>query len=748
MHLKFELYDNKDLENNSVLISEIHELVDNTTAYTLEPQLPCKQCKKIMECPGHLGRIPLYHRIVHPLFASTLCKEITYICPVCNKYNKLNNKKSVCCKKRIIPASFSLHKISVANSSEIKIRSKKKNDKKTYSEYGFSFRNQKLTIDEMYELICSSDFTEDPSMQEKMKKAFIKNIPVLPINMRPSIKDSSNITIHNNLTNLYIRLLDLNYQYRNENFYIMQSAYVLRAFNLFRKILGIHGITDTAEDSEKIYIKQMLSGKTGIFRSMCLAKRQNFCLRSVIVPNIDTPLDTVLIPKEFTDQLIPFGYKPYDYVIINRQPTLQATSLLAVRSCPSNCRTIQINPLIASVFQADFDGDEMNIFWLPGDEAKKELKEKLNIANNIRSFKNGAIMIKFIQDTLTGIYNMTRDNDIAEADMIKKVCKKLKISKRKWNDFSKYYKSKVKLFISQKEKDFDLKEGEGSLNDHSLVTHEHQVEIPYAHLISLLLPRTLTISYENEVLVREGILLGVINGDNQSVLLNGIYNYGNNFYLKFMWDVQRMVHEYNLLHLISFSIADCIPSKKIKDSVDVFFKDLKNEAYTIRNADIDSIIVNNLQSNHIEKNINVKYYVRYKNLIKNLDNNLTNIVNSGSKGYIDNIIQILMSVGVATLLPNCYIENSYYNGLTSKELFIHSKSGRHGIISTSLSTSSTGYLQRELVKSMEDLVSDTEGVIRDYRGKEIFYYPFATNTPEIDDTFLEYAFTNACKKKN
>ena len=65
-----------------------------------------------------------------------------------------------------------------------------------------------------------------------------------------------------------------------------------------------------------------------------------------------------------------------------------------------------------------------------------------------------------------------------------------------------------------------------------MVTHEQQVEIPYAHLISLLLPRNLAISYENKVLVREGILLGVINGDNQSALLNGIYNYGNNFYLK------------------------------------------------------------------------------------------------------------------------------------------------------------------------------------------------------------------------
>jgi len=117
---------------------------------------------------------------------------------------------------------------------------------------------------------------------------------------------------------------------------------------------------------------------------MCLAKRQNFCLRSVIVPNIDTPLDRIFIPKEFTDQLIPYGYKPNDYVIINRQPTLQTTSLLSIRSYPSDNKTIQINPLIANVFQADFDGDEMNIFWLPGKAAKEELVSKLNIKNNIR----------------------------------------------------------------------------------------------------------------------------------------------------------------------------------------------------------------------------------------------------------------------------------------------------------------------------------------------------------------------------
>jgi len=543
MYLKFDVYGDDDLEKNAVLISEKSDLVDNTTSYTLDPQMPCKQCKLIIECPGHVGRIPLYHKIIHPLFINVLCKEITNICPVCKKYKSLNNEKSNCCNKRLVPTTFSLQKIKIDENSDTKNNKYKgKSEKKTYSEYAFSFGNQVLSIDQMYDEICSSDFTENPSIKKNILKVFIKNIPVLPINMRPSITDSSNITIHNNITSVYNRLMDLNFQYQHENTYITKTLYTLRAFNLFRKVLGIHSIADSPEDSDKIYIKQMLSGKTGIFRSMCLAKRQNFCLRSVIVPNIDTPLDVILISKIFTDQLIPYGYKPNDYVIINRQPTLQTTSLLAVHSQPSNSRTIQINPLIANVFQADFDGDEMNIFWLPGDEAKKELETKLNIAKNIRSFKNGSIMIKFIQDTLTGIYNMTRDNTPVEPFMRDRICKKLKISNKKWMEFIKYYKSQ-----------------------------RNTGSIPYAHLISILLPRTLNLCYNNKVMVDKGILLDVINGSNQTILLNSILNYGNDIYLKFMWDVQRMVHEYNLFHIITISIMDCIPEKNLNDTVNTLF---------------------------------------------------------------------------------------------------------------------------------------------------------------------------------
>ena len=159
----------------------------------------------------------------------------------------------------------------------------------------------------MYEEIRSANFSKKPELQNHLLNAFIKNIPVLPINMRPSILDSSNITIHNNVTTLYQLVLDLNYQYQNG--YLIKSVYILR----IRKFLGIRSKNDSVEDANRNYIKQILSGKNGIFRSMCLAKRQNFCLLSVIVPNIDIPLDVVLIPKVFTDSLIPYGYKTNDF---------------------------------------------------------------------------------------------------------------------------------------------------------------------------------------------------------------------------------------------------------------------------------------------------------------------------------------------------------------------------------------------------------------------------------------------------
>ncbi|ORX51034.1 beta and beta-prime subunits of DNA dependent RNA-polymerase [Piromyces finnis] len=284
---------------------------------------------------------------------------------------------------------------------------------------------------------------------------------------------------------------------------------------------------------------------------------------------------------------------------------------------------------------------------------------------------------------------MTNDQHIVEPHIIENICEKLKISKKEWNIFCKFYKSRMKTN-----------------------------KIPYKHLLSLLLPKTLTLKNGNEILVDRGILLHTISGENQKILLNSITHYGNDFYLKFMRDVQRTAHEYNLFHIINLFLP------------------------TLSLSNLDSSILNQSKSisNNRLKNRRYSDYKLLEKLSESINNHLTNIVNSGSKGKIDNIIQILMSVGVQAVLPKCYIKSSYFIGLIAKELFVHSKSDRVGIISTSLNTSSTGYLQREPAKSMEDLITDKTGVVYDYNDDEIYYYPFSTNIPDINDSFLEYAF--------
>ena len=94
------------------------------------------------------------------------------------------------------------------------------------------------------------------------------------------------------------------------------------------------------------------------------------------------------------------------------------------------------------------------------------------------------------------------------------------------------------------------------------------------------------------MIVDKGILLGVISDKNQTILLNDISNYGNEFYLKFIWDVQRMVHVYNLSHVITISIADCMVNDKLRESYLPIMDSILNKMDPIPVLNLDSLIEN------------------------------------------------------------------------------------------------------------------------------------------------------------
>lgn len=198
----------------------------------------------------------------------------------------------------------------------------------------------------------------------------------------PGIRSKSDIEWPNELSKLYIEIIK-----------VVKSATrkekIAKITDLVSKIYG-------AKDSTGII--DLLSGKNGVFRKICFGKRINGSARSVITGDPCIDIDQVLIPRELADNLfvkcvieendtqyfiekhIPLDpeqaipgvqairrVRDEDLIFLNRQPTLSYGSLLTFRAKlrKDDIKTIGIHPNVTKTFNADFDGDEMNLFLFP-----------------------------------------------------------------------------------------------------------------------------------------------------------------------------------------------------------------------------------------------------------------------------------------------------------------------------------------------------------------------------------------------
>lgn len=112
--------------------------------------------------------------------------------------------------------------------------------------------------------------------------------------------------------------------------------------------------------------KKLLINKNGAFHKFFEGHRSNHCFRSVISPDPNLPLDVVKIP---------YGVNiGTNICILNRQPTLNTSSMRFMKIRYKEDKTISFNPLLCKSFNADFDGDEMNLYGLIDKNLEKELK--------------------------------------------------------------------------------------------------------------------------------------------------------------------------------------------------------------------------------------------------------------------------------------------------------------------------------------------------------------------------------------
>ena len=262
-------------------------------------------------------------------------------------------------------------------------------------------------------------------------------------------------------------------------------------------------------------------------------------------------------------------------------------------------------------------------------------------------------------------------------------------------------------------------------------------------------------------IVQGNITQGSIDGDVYMKPGKGIvhvtYNdYGPKETSMFLDSLQRVVEDFLVLNGFSVGISDLIADEKTKKDFDESIQKCKKDITAIQLQIHTDLFENNTgktnQQEFEDQAFAILEKVRAdagKNGLASLsaENRLVAMVKSGSKGDQLNIAQMVACVGQQAIegkriqygltdrtLPHYkkyddgaeargFVESSFIRGLTPQEFFFHAMTGREGLIDTAVKTADTGYIQRQLIKALEDIVVQHDGTVRDSNMNVVqFYY--------------------------
>jgi DNA-directed RNA polymerase II subunit RPB1 len=445
-----------------------------------------------------------------------------------------------------------------------------------------------------------------------------------------------------------------------------------------------------------------------------------------------------------------------DNVLFNRQPSLHKMSMMAHRVKVMKHNTFRLNVSVTKPYNADFDGDEMNMHVPQSIQTSIELRELARVSSQIISPRTNAPIITPVQDTLLGIYRITNDGVLfTELEMMNML-------------------TTIESF-------------DGNLP-------EPDIKEPYRRwtglqILSLILPAINMVKknslYNDKieggdkdplhtVKIKEGnIIQGRFDKKIVSNMVHTIFNdFGEVACQHFLDNIQDVITKYILITGFSVGISDLIADNKTKDQMNKIIESKKK---------VVSQLTQHLHLNILENNEGIPMSEKFENSImdtlnktisetgkiglKSLDkkNRMIDMVTSGSKGSVINVSQMISCLGQQKVdgkripygftdrtLPHFlkyddspegrgFVESSFISGLSPQEFFFHAMGGREGLIDTAVKTSETGYIQRKLIKAMEDLKVNFDLSIRNANGRivQFMYGEDGYNYTKIESQYLD-----------
>jgi DNA-directed RNA polymerase beta' subunit len=443
-----------------------------------------------------------------------------------------------------------------------------------------------------------------------------------------------------------------------------------------------------------------------------------------------------------------------DLVLLNRQPTLHRGSMMAKEIVIKPYKTLRFNLASTKSFNADFDGDEMNIHVGQTLEGRAELMTLSATKHNLMTAQSSKPNIVIVQDALLGVFKMTKESvKLAKATFFHIVNHTIQVDGKSMPCSEIMHRLRhIRMVLKAKGKKAQAFTGKG--------------------VFSFTLP--LDFNYENKndadpaepvVRIYKGVLYeGVINkadvGGNSNSIIQCLYKeYGKDITATFIDNVQFLVN--NWLNVAGFTVGlkDCIASKS--DEIDAAVERCFIEANTISETTFHPGVREVRVNATLGKARDIGLKMAKDSM--NGDNNFLATIMAGSKGDFFNIAQITGLLGQQTIdgqrlpkhlnngsrtLPHYpfgkldtdseyesrgFIRNSFIHGLNPKEFYLHAMTGRDGVINTSVSTARSGYIQRRIVKIAEDISVKYDGTVRNLDNN---IYEFAYADCGLDPTEL------------
>ena len=756
----------------------------------VDPGLRCRTCGgTIGDCPGHFGYLELARPVIHVLYTKHIYQLLKASCQKCGRVMhkeprsldqvaKNPSKKCPHCGKQNDKVSFV----------------------KPYTYYINKEEVNPSQIREWLERIPDEDLKKIGFKGGRPEWLILTLFPIPPVTVRPSITLETGERSEDDLTHKLVDIVRIN-QSLKENIdigapeFILNDLWELSQYHVStyfdNELTGVPQARHRSGRPLKGMV-QRLKAKEGRIRGNLLGKRVNFSSRTVISPDPTLSINEVGIPQEVAreltipetitslnikkiKELIKEGRVNYatrtdkrkikvteenkkdliknltlrwsvdrqlqdgDIVLFNRQPSLHRISIMAHRVKVMPYRTFRMNPSVCAPYNADFDGDEMNVHALQSEEAQVEASMLMEVKDNIISPRFGGPIVGLDLDQISGIFLLTHKDTVMNREEASELLSRANLEIDLPDEKEKFTGKELASMLLPKHLNMEFKSNMCRECDECLKRN-----CKYDCWVSI----------KNGEL-KTGTLDTMALGSFKGKILSKARKFVSNDELKDMIDhFGRIATSYLMMRGFSIGISDLdLPTatqKNIKEEIEKTIRESDKLVDKFNRGELKTL-PGMTPEDSLETQILSKLADGLNKVSDIMINNIKQsdilvMSGSGAKGSDINTTQMAACVGSETILgkriqrgytgrttthfkagdlsagTHGFVAHGFKQGLTPFEFFWNVMNGREGLMDKSLRTRKSGYMQRRLVNSLQDLKINNDLTVRDSNGNVIQFF--------------------------